>query len=58
MVTNFKSLLQVLNFFKEENTCIQYLAEQRWGDTPTFLLAGICNPAGRNLQSRSLSYGF
>lgn len=35
MVTNFKSLLQVLDFFKEENTCIQYLSEQRWGDTPT-----------------------
>ena len=35
MVTNFKSLLQVLDFFKEESTCIQYLYEQRWGDTPT-----------------------
>jgi transposase-like protein len=35
MVTNFKSLLQVLDFFKEESTCIQYLSEQRWGDTPT-----------------------
>ncbi|MEO6849306.1 MAG: IS1595 family transposase [Mucilaginibacter sp.] len=35
MTTNFKSLLQVLDFFKEENTCIQYLSESRWNDTPS-----------------------
>ncbi|GAC1302282.1 MAG: IS1595 family transposase [Mucilaginibacter sp.] len=35
MVTNFKSLIQVLDFFKEESTCIQYLAESRWADTPS-----------------------
>lgn len=35
MVTNFKSLLQVLDFFKEEQTCIDYLAQQRWGVTPS-----------------------
>ncbi|WP_419803525.1 IS1595 family transposase [Mucilaginibacter sp.] len=35
MTTNFKSLLQVLDFFKEEKTCIDYLAQQRWGATPS-----------------------
>ena len=35
MTTNFKSLIQVLDFFKNEETCIQYLAEQRWGGTPS-----------------------
>ncbi|MGY4537019.1 transposase-like protein [Mucilaginibacter sp. UYNi724] len=35
MTTNFKSLLQVLDFFKEETTCISYLAQSRWGDTPS-----------------------
>jgi transposase-like protein len=35
MVTQFKSLLQVLDFFKEESTCVSYLANSRWGDTPT-----------------------
>lgn len=35
MTTNFKSLLQVLDYFKDENTCIQYLAESRWNDTPS-----------------------
>jgi len=34
MTTNFKSLIQVLDFFKSEETCINYLAEQRWGDKP------------------------
>ena len=35
MITNFKSLLQVLDYFKDEQTCINYLAEKRWGDTPS-----------------------
>jgi len=34
MTTNFKSLIQVLDFFKNEETCIQYLADQRWGEKP------------------------
>lgn len=34
MTTNFKSLIQVLDFFKSEETCINYLAQQRWGETP------------------------
>lgn len=35
MTSQFNSLLQVLDFFKDETTCIKYLAQQRWGDTPS-----------------------
>jgi len=35
MTTQFKSLIQVLDFFKEEETCKSYLALSRWGETPT-----------------------
>ncbi|KAA0990804.1 IS1595 family transposase [Dyadobacter aurulentus] len=31
MTSKFNSLLQVLDFFKDEETCKNYLAEQRWG---------------------------
>ncbi len=34
METQFKSLLQVLDYFKSEETCITYLANSRWGETP------------------------
>lgn len=34
MTIQFKSLIQVLDFFKEEETCKQYLANSRWGETP------------------------
>jgi len=34
MTTNFKSLIQVLDYFKSEDTCTSYLAQQRWGDKP------------------------
>jgi transposase-like protein len=35
MTTQFKSLLQVLDFFQEETTCIRYLANSRWGNEPS-----------------------
>ncbi|MDP9078648.1 MAG: IS1595 family transposase [Bacteroidota bacterium] len=35
MTTQFKSLLQVLDYFKNEDTCVTYLANSRWGETPT-----------------------
>ena len=35
MTTQFKSLIQVLDFFKSEETCISYLGQSRWGETPT-----------------------
>ena len=31
MTTQFKSLIQLLDHFKEESTCISYLTESRWG---------------------------
>nr|WP_294942315.1 IS1595 family transposase [uncultured Mucilaginibacter sp.] len=34
MATQFKSLTQVLDFFKEETTCVAYLAKSRWNDEP------------------------
>lgn len=34
MTTQFKSLLQVLDYFKNEETCITYLANSRWGSEP------------------------
>jgi len=35
MTTQFKSLLQVLDYFKDEATCINYLGQSRWGETPS-----------------------
>ena len=35
METNFRNLIQVLDHFKSEQTCINYLAVNRWGETPT-----------------------
>ena len=35
MTTQFKSLLQVLDYFKNEEVCVKYLAQKRWGDTPS-----------------------
>lgn len=34
METNFKSLIQLLDYFKEETTCKEYLAYQRWENSP------------------------
>lgn len=31
---NFKSLLQLLDYFKEESTCIEYYEQIRWGNDP------------------------
>lgn len=33
MQSKFNSLLQVLDFFKDEATCKNYIAQQRWGGT-------------------------
>lgn len=49
MTTNFKSLIQVLDFFKEETTCIQYLSESRWGGTPS---CPHCGNVGAYLTNR------
>lgn len=34
MKTQFKSLIQVLDFFKDDETCVAYLAASRWADQP------------------------
>ncbi|HXD92777.1 MAG TPA: IS1595 family transposase [Bacteroidia bacterium] len=51
MTTQFKSLLQVLDYFKEETTCVKYLAVQRWGETP-------CCPHCGNVGAYVTNRGF
>jgi len=51
MTTQFKSLLQVLDYFKEETTCKNYLAQQRWGETP-------CCPHCGNTKTWKTNRGF
>jgi len=51
MTTQFKSLLQVLDYFKSEETCISYLANSRWGDTP-------CCPHCGNVGAYVTNRGF
>jgi transposase-like protein len=40
----FKTLPQLFDFFKDEETCRQYLAQQRWGGTPACPFCGVINP--------------
>jgi transposase-like protein len=35
MVSQFKNLLQVLDHFKDDKTCTDYLAQSRWAETPS-----------------------
>jgi transposase-like protein len=35
MENQFKTIPELLDFFKDEETCRQYLAHQRWGGNPT-----------------------
>jgi len=41
---NFKSLPQLLDYFKEEKTCIEYYENIRWGDNPACPHCGSLNP--------------
>jgi len=41
---NFKSLPQLLDYFKEESTCIEYYENVRWGDSPACPHCGSVNP--------------
>lgn len=34
MELKFKSLLELLDYFREETTCMEFLAKQRWGNIP------------------------
>ncbi|GGG31756.1 transposase [Christiangramia forsetii] len=41
---NFKSLPQLLDYFKDEATCIEYYENIRWGGTPVCPHCGSENP--------------
>lgn len=45
---NFKTLLECLDFFKDEETCRAYLEQQRWGGTPACPFCGVVNPYKTN----------
>lgn len=47
-MTNFKTLPQLLDFFKDEETCKAYLEQQRWGGTPACPFCGVINPYRTN----------
>lgn len=51
METQFKSLLQVLDYFKNEETCISYLANSRWGEIP-------CCPHCGNVGAYATNRGY
>jgi transposase-like protein len=48
MIGQFKTLIQLLDFFKDEDTCIKYLEQQRWGNTPACPHCGVINPYRTN----------
>lgn len=41
---NFKNLIQLLDFFKDEKTCLDYLEQQRWAGNPTCPFCGCGKP--------------
>lgn len=43
-IMTFKSLLQLLDYFKEESTCIEYYEQLRWGNNPACPHCGSLNP--------------
>lgn len=47
-MTNFTTLIQLLDFFKDEEACIAYLEQQRWGGTPACPFCGVINPYKTN----------
>ncbi|MBS1685676.1 MAG: IS1595 family transposase [Bacteroidetes bacterium] len=51
-IKNFKSVIQVLDFFKEEETCKQYLEQQRWGHNIT------CPHCGHDLKIYRTNRGY
>ena len=48
MTGQFKTLIQLLDFFKDEETCISYLEQQRWGGNPACPFCGVINPYRTN----------
>ena len=45
---NFKSLPHLLDHFREEETCIEYYANLRWGGNPVCPHCGSENPYKTN----------
>ena len=41
MISTFKTIPELLDYFKDEETCRQYLAFQRWGNNPTCPFCGV-----------------
>lgn len=44
----FKTLPQLFDYFKDEETCRAYLEQQRWGGTPACPFCGVVNPYRTN----------
>jgi len=49
MLNNFKNVLQVLDYFKDEAVCKNFLAVKRWGETPC---CHHCGNAGAYVTKR------
>lgn len=47
-MNQFKTLPQLLDYFKDEETCRQYLEQQRWGGNPACPFCGVVNPYRTN----------
>ena len=47
-MTQFKSLTQFLDHFKDDDVCRQYLEQQRWGGTPACPFCGVVDPYRTN----------
>lgn len=47
-MTNFKTLPELRDFFKDEETCRNYLEQQRWGGNPACPFCGVVNPYRTN----------
>ena len=47
-MSQFKTLPQLLDYFKDEEVCIAYLEQQRWGGTPACPFCGVINPYKTN----------
>lgn len=52
MVTQFKSLIQLLDHFNEESTCIEYLVQSRWNG------GKVCCPHCRNEKVYTTNRGY
>jgi len=45
---NFNNLTECLDYFKDEDVCIAYLEQRRWGGTPACPFFGVVNPYRTN----------